>query len=90
MNKLLVGTLLAFTCINSYADDLKVADDFKSGDLVSADTFNQIFNTLESINRSVIDTDLIGVWKCSAIHASGDAWNGWESKGLVYEKRCSG
>ena len=85
MNKLLVGTLLAFACVSSQADDLKVADDFQSGDLVSADTFNQIFNTLESINRSVIDTDLIGVWKCSAIHASGSAWNGWESKGLVYE-----
>ena len=85
MNKLLAGMLFAFVCINSHADDLKVADDFKSGDLVSADTFNQIFNTLESINRSVIDTDLIGVWNCSAIHASGSAWNGWESKGLVYE-----
>ena len=77
--------LFAFVFISTHADDLKVADDFKSGDLVSADTFNQIFNTLESINRSVIDTDLIGVWKCSAIHASGSAWNGWESKGLVYE-----
>jgi|TARA_B110000503_G_scaffold140823_1_gene232724 hypothetical protein len=85
LNKLLAGMLFAFVCINSHADDLKVADDFKSGDLVSADTFNQIFNTLESINRSVIDTDLIGVWNCSAIHASGSAWNGWESKGLVYE-----
>ena len=85
MNKLLIGTLLLLTCVSSYTDDLKVADDFKSGDLVSADTFNQIFNTLESINRSVIDTDLIGVWKCSAIHASGYDWNGWESKGLVYE-----
>ena len=85
LNKLLVAILLASTCISSYADDLKVADDFKTGDLVSADTFNQIFDTLESINRSVKDTDLIGVWKCSAIHASGSAWNGWESKGLVYE-----
>jgi hypothetical protein len=85
LNKLLFGTLFAVACISSHADDLIIADDFKSGDLVSADTFNQIFNTLESINRSVIDTDLIGVWKCSAIHASGDAWNGWESKGLVYE-----
>jgi hypothetical protein len=85
LNKLIAGIVFAFVCVSSYADDLNVADDFKSGDLVSADTFNQIFNTLESINRSVIDTDLIGVWKCSAIHASGDAWNGWESKGLVYE-----
>ena len=71
MNKLLAGMLFAFVCINSHADDLKVADDFKSGDLVSADTFNQIFNTLESINRSVIDTDLIGVWNCSVYMPQG-------------------
>ena len=68
MNKLLVGTLLAFVCISSYADDLKVADDFKSGDLVSADTFNQIFGTLEQINRTVVDTDLVGVWSCSSAY----------------------
>ena len=61
MNKLLVGTLLAFTCISSYADDLKVADDFKSGDLVSADTFNQIFDTIEKINRTVVDLSLIHI-----------------------------
>ena len=61
MNKLLVGTLLAFVCISSYADDLKVADDFKSGDLVSADTFNQIFDTIEKVNRTIVDSDLVGV-----------------------------
>ena len=85
MNKLLVGTLLAFTCISSFADDLKVADDFKSGDLVSADTFNQIFDTIEKINRTVVDSDLVGVWKCSAVHASSDNYNGWTNKGIVYE-----
>jgi hypothetical protein len=85
LNKLLVGTLLAFTCISSFADDLKVADDFKSGDLVSADTFNQIFDTIEKINRTVVDSDLVGVWKCSAVHASSDNYNGWTNKGIVYE-----
>jgi len=85
LNKLLVGTLLAFTCISSFADDLKVADDFKSGDLVSADTFNQIFDTIEKINRTVVDSELVGVWKCSAVHASSDNYNGWTNKGIVYE-----
>ena len=85
LNKLLVGTLLAFACVSSYADDLKVADDFKSGDLVSADTFNQIFDTIEKINRTVVDSDLVGVWKCSAVHASSDNYNGWTDKGIVYE-----
>jgi len=85
LNKLLVGTLLAFVSISSFADDLKVADDFKSGDLVSADTFNQIFDTIEKINRTVVDSDLVGVWKCSAVHASSDNYNGWTNKGIVYE-----
>jgi len=85
LNKLLLGTLIALLCINTYADDLKVADDFKSGDLVSADTFNQIFDTIEKINRTVVDADLVGVWKCSAIHASSNNWNGWTNQGLVYE-----
>ena len=82
MNKLLVGTLLAFTCISSFADDLKVADDFKSGDLVSADTFNQIFDTIERINRTVVDTDLIGVWSCDAMTTRNTS--GWTSKSLFY------
>ena len=82
MNKLLVGTLLAFTCISSFADDLKVADDFKSGDLVSADTFNQIFDTIEKINRTVVDTDLVGVWSCDAMTTRNTT--GWTSKSLFY------
>ena len=82
MNKLLVGTLLAFACVSSYADDLKVADDFKSGDLVSADTFNQIFDTIEKINRTVVDSDLVGVWSCDAMTTRSTS--GWTSKSLFY------
>ena len=82
MNKLLLGTLFALLCINSYADDLKVADDFKSGDLVSADTFNQIFDTIEKINRTVVDTDLVGVWSCDAMTTRNTS--GWTSKSLFY------
>ena len=88
MNKLLAGILLAFTCISSYADDLKVADDFKSGDLVSADTFNQIFDTLEQINRTVVDTDLVGVWSCAVSEHSANTAStvsGWSQKGLIWE-----
>lgn len=82
MNKLLVGTLLALVCVSSYADDLKVADDFKSGDLVSADTFNQIFDTIEKINRTVVDSDLVGVWSCDAMTTRNTT--GWSSKSLFY------
>jgi len=82
LNKLLLGTLLAFACFSSFADDLKVADDFKSGDLVSADTFNQIFDTIENINRTVVDSDLVGVWSCDAMTTRNTT--GWSSKSLFY------
>ena len=82
LNKLLLGTLIALLCINTYADDLKVADDFKSGDLVSADTFNQIFDTIEKINRTIVDTDLVGVWSCNAMTSRNTS--GWTSKGVFY------
>lgn len=86
MNKLLIGILMVFAWTSVQADDLKVADDFESGDLVSAETFNQIFDTLEKINRTVKDSDLVGVWSCSAVHISSslDA-TGWTQKGFLYE-----
>ena len=91
MNKLLLGTLFALLCINTYADDLKVADDFKSGDLVSADTFNQIFATIEKVNRTVVDSDLVGVWSCSAVHLGNSSFDatGWTKKDFIYELSTS-
>ena len=72
LNKLLFGTLFAVACISSHADDLIIADDFKSGDLVSADTFNQIFDTIEKVNRTIVDSDLVGVWSCNASEHSAN------------------
>ena len=82
MNKLIAGIVFAFVGVSSYADDLNVADDFKSGDLVSADTFNQIFDTIEKINRTVVDSDLVGVWSCDAMTTRNTT--GWTSKSLFY------
>ena len=50
LNKFLILTFV-FSILAS-SDDLKIAEDFKDGDIVSAETFNQIFNTIEKINRT--------------------------------------
>ena len=47
----------------------KVADEFKQGDVVSAETFNQIFRTIERINKVAQDEDIDGSWICTAIHS---------------------
>ena len=55
-----------------YSDDLKIADDFQEGDIVSAEIFNQIFDTIEKISREVRDEDLLGAWECSSLEKSCD------------------
>ena len=73
---------MVFSGINIHAGNLNIADEFQPGDLVSADTFNQIFDTIEKINRTVVDADLIGVWSCNAMTSRNTP--GWTSKGLFY------
>ena len=82
--KILPILLLSILSFPTYADDLKVADDFKEGDILSAETFNQIFDTIERINRKITDNDLFGTWSCSAMKMSlgGEASlpTGWINK----------
>ena len=80
LNKFLLFNLLLPFFL--FSEDLNIADDFQEGDLLSAETFNQIFDTIEKINRTVVDTDLVGVWTCNAMTSRNTT--GWTSKGLFY------
>ena len=85
LNKFFLLYLLLPFFISS--ENLKIADDFQEGDIVSAETFNQIFNTIEKISREVRDEDLLGAWECSSLEKSCDDdeaeehGNGQESSG---------
>jgi len=88
MNRVIVGLLIMLTCNYLQADDLTLPKDFKAGDVVSADTFNQVFRAIERVNRTVTDEDLVGVWSCSAIESSGNTASsvtGWVQRGFIYE-----
>ena len=75
---------------NVSTDELKLADEFKEGDIVSAETFNQIFDVLEKINGEVIDSDLLGTWECSSLAANEFFLrHGWEKKGFMFELKSS-
>ena len=69
-----------------FSDDLQVSEDFKEGDVVSAETFNQIFDVIEKVNRTITDEDLLGTWTCSAVVASDSSRSssGWTDKGFAY------
>ncbi|MCH2668441.1 MAG: hypothetical protein MK009_01085, partial [Gammaproteobacteria bacterium] len=77
--------LLLVTSI-SKADDYVRGEEFIEGDVISATTFNQIFNTLQKLNRTPVDADLVGTWSCSALHTdfgSSDT-TGWTTNNFVY------
>ena len=47
----LIALSLTFNTIRAVADDFIWGEDFKEGDTISAETFNQIFDRLEQLNR---------------------------------------
>jgi len=75
--------ILLLTTSISKADDYVWGEEFEEGDIISAETFNQIFNTIEKINREVKDEDLIGTWSCNAITTRNTS--GWTNKGAFYQ-----
>ena len=66
-----------------HSAELQIADDFKDGDVLSASVFNQIFDTIERVNGTVKDSDLLGVWNCNAI--SSNSSSGWTQDGFLFK-----
>ena len=76
-------TLYLTTSI-SHADDYVWGEEFEEGDIISAETFNQIFSTLQKLNRTPIDADLLGTWNCDAVHSqSGLDTTGWTANDFL-------
>ncbi len=66
-----------------HSAELKIADDFKDGDVLSASVFNQIFDTIERVSGTIKDEDLVGVWNCNSI--SSNSLSGWTQDGFLYK-----
>ena len=76
--------ILLITTSISHADDYVWGEEFKEGDIISAATFNQIFGTLEKLNRTPVDADLVGTWSCDAVHSqSGLDTTGWTANDFI-------
>lgn len=67
---------------NIIADDFSWGEEFQEGDTISAEVFNEIFRTIEKINRTILDTDLVGTWNCDATTTRDTA--GYVNKGSFY------
>ena len=79
----LFSLILLLTTSISHADDYVWGEEFKEGDVISAATFNQIFGTLQKLNRTPVDADLVGTWSCNAITTRNT--DGWTNKGAFFQ-----
>ena len=79
MKKTIATFILIFNLNYIEADDYVWGEEFKEGDVISAATFNQIFDTLQKLNRTPVDADLVGTWSCDSVHSvsGGLDTTGW-------------
>lgn len=64
------------------SDNLEIAEDFQEGDVISAETFNQIFDTIEKVNKIIFKDDLYGTWTCDTVNTGGGT--GYIEDGILY------
>lgn len=75
---LIIYLTFIFNASIAKANDYVWGEEFKEGDIISAAIFNQIFSTLEKVNRTPVDADLVGTWSCDAVHSqTGLDTTGW-------------
>ena len=67
----LITFIFLLTSSATKAQDYIWGEEFKEGDIISAETFNQIFGTLQKINQTIVDADLVGTWTCESIYTGG-------------------
>ena len=76
--------ILLVTTSMSKAQDYVWGEEFEEGDVISAATFNQIFDKLQKINQTITDEDLVGTWTCESIY-TGDVGvsSGWTTTSFL-------
>ena len=63
--------VIFFTYSIVHAEDFKTLHNFSSGDVLSADMFNELFTYIKE-SREAIDYDyLIGSWACTSMITTG-------------------
>jgi hypothetical protein len=71
-----LSVILFCTGALTHAEDYVWGEEFAAGDTISASAFNQIFSTLQKLNQTPQDTDLVGTWSCSAVWAGAQDGDG--------------
>ena len=57
---------------NLIGGDFETLHEFKSGDIISADMMNELFDYIKNANKMITASDLIGTWSCEFYTQTGD------------------
>ena len=59
----LASILLSFP-MNLLGGDFETPHEFKSGDIISAEMMNELFDYIKNSNKMISASELIGTWSC--------------------------
>ena len=58
--------------MNLIGGDYETLHEFKSGDIISAEMMNELFDYIKNANKMITASDLIGTWSCEFYTQTGD------------------
>ena len=67
----LASILLSYP-MNLLGGDFETPHEFKSGDIISAEMMNEIFDYINNTNKMITASELIGTWDCSLYTMPGE------------------
>jgi hypothetical protein len=68
MRKIIIFIIFQLSLVNpSQGEDFTTEHEFNSGDVISADVFNELFSQIELVLSSVEDEYLFGSWECKSL-----------------------
>ena len=85
---ILIASILLSCPINLLGADFETPHEFKSGDTISADMMNELFDNIRMAKTTINSSDLVGSWSCElTIRYSSDHATGWTADSdSLYQK----
>ena len=88
---ILIASILLSYPISLMGADFETIHEFKSGDTISADMMNELFENIKLSKTVILSSDLVGTWSCKvSIRYSSSHATGWTADSdSLYQKLTS-
>ena len=88
---ILIASILLSYPISLMGADFETTHEFKSGDTISADMMNELFENIKLSKTNILSSDLVGTWSCKvSVSYSNTHDSGWtDDSDNLYSKLIS-